>query len=177
MKLMVISDIHGLKTNLELIKEKYYKLKCDKLIVLGDIYYSSIRNTMLSVYDPEYIEEFLKGFKDNLICIRGNCDSEQDINRNYFVTTKTIENISIAGKNVYFTHGHIYNDENWNKRNTILIFGHYHVPFIKKIDETIFINPGSISLPRGGSNSSYLIIDNDKYTIFDVDGNILDEYK
>lgn len=36
MKIMFISDIHGIKTNLKLIKKKYDKFECEKLVVLGD---------------------------------------------------------------------------------------------------------------------------------------------
>ena len=39
MKIMFISDIHGIKTNLKLIKKKYDKFECEKLVVLGDLYY------------------------------------------------------------------------------------------------------------------------------------------
>ena len=38
MKVLVISDIHGIKTNLPLIKDRFIELKCELLIVLGDLY-------------------------------------------------------------------------------------------------------------------------------------------
>ena len=51
MKLMFISDIHGIKTNLAKIKERFEELNCDKLVVLGDLYYIGPRNKMIEGYD------------------------------------------------------------------------------------------------------------------------------
>jgi len=79
MRLMFISDIHGIKTNLPKIKERFEFLKCDKLVVLGDLYYIGPRNKMIEGYDIKYVQEFLSSFKDKLICVRGNCDSEVDL--------------------------------------------------------------------------------------------------
>ena len=78
MKFIVISDIHGIKTNLPKIKERFKKLECDKLIVLGDLFYIGPRNQMIEGYDIEYVKNFLNSFKDKIICIKGNCDSEVD---------------------------------------------------------------------------------------------------
>ena len=66
MRIMFISDIHGTKTNLELIKNRYEELKCEKLVVLGDLYYIGPRNKMNEGYDIKYVQEFLSSFKDNL---------------------------------------------------------------------------------------------------------------
>ena len=46
MRIMFISDIHGIKTNLDLIKRRYEELSCTKLVVLGDLYYICPRNIM-----------------------------------------------------------------------------------------------------------------------------------
>ena len=74
MRIMFISDIHGIKTNLDLIKRRYEELSCTKLVVLGDLYYIGPRNIMNDGYDINYVKDFLMDFKDNLICIRGNCE-------------------------------------------------------------------------------------------------------
>ena len=50
MKYMIISDIHGMTTNLQIIKDKLDD--CDKLIVLGDLYYPEFRNRLSPYYDP-----------------------------------------------------------------------------------------------------------------------------
>lgn len=44
-------------------------------------------------------------------------------------------------------------------KENIILCGHSHIPFIKKIDEKIVFNPGSVGCPYdGNSNSSYGII-------------------
>ena len=175
MKLMIISDIHGIKNNLEFIKEEFIKEKCDKLIVLGDLYYIGPRNKMMNDYDISYVEKFLESFKDKLICIQGNCDSEVDLEFSNFPIIKGLSIIKTDTKELFITHGHIFNETNWDRENTILIFGHYHIPFIKEIGNNLFINPGSISIPKDNHKPSYLIFEENKCTIYDIDKEIIAE--
>ena len=175
MKLMFISDIHGIKTNLEKVKEKFKELNCDKLVVLGDLYYIGPRNKMIEGYDIKAVESFLEAMKDKLICMRGNCDSEVDLMISNFPIMNDLSLIMTENHDLYITHGHIYNESNWMKENSILIYGHFHIPFIKKIETNYYINPGSISLPKEGYKPSYLIYDENKITIYDIDDNIIKE--
>ena len=170
---MFISDIHGIKTNLEKIRQKFLEFNCNKLVVLGDLYYIGPRNKMKDGYDIQYVKEFLESFKDKLICIRGNCDSEVDIMVSDFPIINELSMISIDEYDIYLTHGHIYNENNWNIENSILIYGHFHIPFIKEKDNKLFINPGSISLPKDNNNPTYLIYDNNKFTIYDINDKIV----
>lgn len=175
MKLMFISDIHGIKTNLEKVKEKFKELNCDKLVVLGDLYYIGPRNKMIEGYDIKAVESFLEAMEDKLICMRGNCDSEVDLMISNFPIMNDLSLIMTENHDLYITHGHIYNESNWMKENSILIYGHFHIPFIKKIETNYYINPGSISLPKEGYKPSYLIYDENKITIYDIDDNIIKE--
>ena len=173
MKILFISDIHGIKTNLEKIKERFNELKCDKLVVLGDLYYIGPRNKMIEGYDIKYVHEFLETFKDKLICIRGNCDSEVDITFSSFPIISELGIISTLNEDLYLTHGHIYNESNWKKTNSILIYGHLHIPFIKEIETNIYINPGSISLPKTEVGPTYLFFNEEEFIIYDLDDNII----
>lgn len=173
MKIIFISDIHGIKTNLDKVKEKFIKLNCDKLVVLGDIYYSYHGSIIDEEYDPEYINNFLESFKEKLICIRGNCDSELDVETSNFSIENGLKKITTIKNDLYITHGHIYNESNWEKTNSILIYGHLHKPFIKEIETNTYINPGSISLPRTSSSPTYLFYDEDSFTIYDLEDNII----
>lgn len=173
MRLMFISDIHGIKTNLPKIKERFEFLKCDKLVVLGDLYYIGPRNKMIEGYDIKYVQEFLSSFKDKLICVRGNCDSEVDLMVSDFPIVNELSLISTINEDLYLTHGHIYNESNWSKTNSVLIYGHLHIPFIKKIETNLYINPGSISLPKEDNPPSYLYYDEEKFIIYDINDNVL----
>ena len=174
MKLMFISDIHGISTNLSKIKEIFQKNHCDKLVVLGDLYYIGPRNQMIEGYNIKEVEEFLESLQDKLVCMRGNCDSDVDIMVSNFPIIENLSLIMMESKDIYITHGHIYNESNWNKENSILIYGHFHIPFIKKVETNYYINPGSISLPREG-RPTYLILEEEKATIYDVEDNIVAE--
>ncbi|MBE6147521.1 MAG: phosphodiesterase [Firmicutes bacterium] len=177
MKLLIISDIHGIKTNLDKIREVYIKEKCDKLVVLGDIYYIGPRNNMIPGYDINEVKKFLESFKEDIICLMGNCDSIIDKQITNFPMIPELEYIPLDGLNLYFTHGHTYNMDNYEKiiGNAVLIYGHLHIPFIKQSDNKYFINPGSISLPKDGNLPTYMIYENRKFTIYDIEDNLIEE--
>lgn len=173
MKLLFISDIHGIKTNLPKIKERFEELKCDKLVVLGDLYYIGPGNKMIEGYDITYVREFLESFKDKLICIKGNCDSEVDQVISNFPIVNDLGLIATINEDIYLTHGHLYNASNWNKTNSILIYGHQHIPFIKEIETNTYINPGSISLPKSEIGPTYLFYNEEEFIIFDINDQII----
>ena len=173
MKIIFISDIHGIKTNIELIEKKIKYEKFDKLVVLGDLFYNYYNS--LKDCDVSYIKDFLERYKDIIICLRGNCDFDNDLEILSFPIISPLEYLAVDNLDIYLTHGHIYNDNNWDKYNTILIFGHYHIPSIKKENNIIFINPGSISLPKKDYKPSYLVYENRKFTIYDIENTIVDE--
>ena len=59
----------------------------------------------------------------------------------------------------------------------ILLFGHTHSPLMKIINKKLFINPGSITYPRGLYNESYIIYENNKFKLIDLNSNkVLKEY-
>lgn len=175
MRYMILSDIHGIKTNLELIRKKFNDNKCDKLIVLGDLFYFGPKNMGNEEYDAKYVVDFLNSFKDKIICVKGNCDSSVDECVCEFPIISELGVITDDGRVFYITHGHIYNKDTWNKNNTILIYGHKHIPFIIEENDSLFINPGSISLPKENFPPTYMIFANNMFTIYDIFGNIIAE--
>lgn len=176
MKVMFISDIHGIKTNLEKIKIKFKSMNCDKLVVLGDLFYLGTGNNQKD-YDPCYVKEFLESFNDKLICTRGNCDSSKDLKNLKIHNIEELTLLKTINNDIYLTHGHIYNSSNWNRKNSILIYGHYHIPFIKHIESNTYISPGSISIARQNYKETYLIYDEEKFTIYDINDNkLIEEY-
>ena len=65
--------------------------------------------------------------------------------------------------NLYMTHGNrLYeiNSHTLEKNNAkIFVFGHTHQHLVEKIDDCYIFNPGSVSLPRDGTNGTYLVLD------------------
>ena len=80
----------------------------------------------------------------------------------------------INDKTFIFTHGHIYSEFNMPDKADYLVMGHTHRCGIKRVGDLVVANPGSISLPRGGSPHSYMII-SDKIIIKDIDGKEIEE--
>ena len=176
MKALVISDIHGSSYYAEKIKEIVGKENPDKIILLGDLYYHGPRNELSQEYAPMKVAEILNSFKDKLLVVKGNCDAEVDEMISDFKFEDHLL-LNINGKNIYFTHGHKYNIEVIPYEDfEILIYGHIHQGFIQEKEGYIFANPGSISLPKCGTEHSYLILEENKIILKDVEGNVLQEY-
>ena len=171
MKLLFISDIHGVPSTLEQTLAAGAALGYDKIVLLGDLLYHGPRNGVPNFYDPVRVASVLNGLKDKIVAVRGNCDAEVDQMMFEFPMMADYALLE-AGKETFFlTHGHLFNE--WKLPplgiGTVLAHGHTHVPELKKLDcgLTIF-NPGSISLPKGGSSRSYGYFDGEAlrhYTI------------
>ena len=176
MKVLVISDIHGSFYYAEKIKEIVEKENPDKIILLGDLYYHGPRNDLSQEYAPMKVAEVLNSLKDKLLVVKGNCDAEVD----EMISDFKFEDhylLDINGKKIYFTHGHKYNIEVIPYEDfEVLIYGHIHQGFIQEKEGYLFANPGSISLPKGGTEHSYLILEENKIVLKNVEGNVLQEY-
>lgn len=178
MKMLFISDIHGISDNLEYIERIIIDKKIDKLVVLGDLYYNDLPYTEENENKAQKVKDFLNKHKNILICMRGNCDSIVDVMSSEFLIIDGLSLIYIDDLNIYLNHGHIYN-KNKNKgfNKGILVYGHEHIPYIEKKDNMIYINVGSISLPRDGNDPTYMIYENKEFTIYDIYGNIVSNFR
>ena len=56
-----------------------------------------------------------------------------------------------------------------------MVSGHTHRGMILKDNGKYFLNPGSISRPRGDSDKSFMIIDDSGIYLKDLDNNIIDK--
>ena len=176
MKYIVASDIHGSVTFLEQLLKRFEKEQADKLILLGDLYYHGPRNPLPEGYNPMEVAKTLNKVKEYIYVIKGNCDAEVDEMISEFTFNQGLE-LTINNKNIYFTHGHKYNEDNIKENTDILIFGHFHTGFIKEKNNQIFINVGSITLPKNNTAHSYLVIDNNNLILKDLEGNLIDSIK
>ena len=78
MKYMIASDIHGSAYYCEKLLEAYDREGADRLLLLGDLLYHGPRNDLPKDYAPKKVIEMLNAKKDELICVRGNCEAEVD---------------------------------------------------------------------------------------------------
>lgn len=176
MKILVISDIHGSNYYAEKIVEIYKRENAERIILLGDLYYHGPRNPLPKDYNPIEVCKKLNALKDVLKCVKGNCDAEVDEMISEFKFEDMIKE-EINGKKFMFTHGHKYNIDNVPENVDVLVYGHFHTGFIKEKDGMIFVNSGSISLPKNDTSNSYLIIEENKLMLKDIERNVIDEKK
>ncbi len=176
MKILFISDIHGITTNLNVIEKIMTEGNIDKLVCLGDLYYPGPSYDNKYEIDSKGVFNFLMKYQEKLICMMGNCDSLVDIKASDFPIGSGVSLINTDGLDIYITHGNEYNFEKDRKfnRKGILVYGHEHISYIKKKDNMIYINVGSISLPRNDNNPTYAVYEKKKITIYDINKNVVD---
>ena len=174
MKLLIFSDIHGITNNLNVIEHEMNN-NVDKLVCLGDLYYSGPTYDKIYAVDSKKVHEFLSKYQDKLICMKGNCDSLVDIKASDFPISDGVSLVCVDGLDIYLTHGNEYSYDKNRKfnRKGILIYGHEHTPYIKQEGDMIYVNVGSISLPRNDV-ATYAIYENKNITIYDINQNIID---
>ena len=172
MKYLIASDLHGSSSSAAFLIDRFNELNCDKLILLGDILYHGPRNDLPLNYNPKEVIALLNPMAFNIIAINGNCDAEVDQMVLKFQLHKTID-LTLNNIEFHLEHGH-HLDEYDNSRYAI-IYGHTHIKRIEKIDNNVFLNPGSITIPKDGKLGSYMILDDNELSLFDTDNTLLDK--
>ncbi len=126
-------------------------------------------------YNPKKCIELLNQYSDIIEAVNGNCDAEVDqMVLNFNIQTPHFT--SINNKMVYLCHGHHLDMVDKNAK--IVLYGHTHISIIEKVDEVLYINPGSISIPKGDKVHSFGIInDLNEFTIYDFNYNVKDKIK
>ncbi len=178
MKLMFASDIHGSAYYCNKIKEIYEKENCEKLVLLGDLLYHGPRNDLPKDYNPKEVIKILNSMKDEILCVRGNCDCEVDQMVLEFPIMAEYIFLYLDKKAVFITHGHKFNSSNLPplKNGDILIHGHTHIQAVEKNENYIYINPGSVSIPKNGNENSYMIYSDKKFEIKNLDMETIKEF-
>ena len=171
MRLMIASDIHGSALYCRQMLDAYEREGADRLLLLGDILYHGPRNDLPEGYAPKEVIAMLNPVKDNLLCVRGNCDTEVDqmvLDFPILADYCFLELPDGAGGtfSVFATHGHVHHPASLPplKDGDILLNGHTHIPACEEIMDMDghtyrYLNPGSVSIPKGGSAHSYMIFE------------------
>lgn len=129
---VVLSDSHYDRESIKSIKEKYGKT-ASAIFHCGD---SELPSS----------DEIWSG----ITVVRGNCDYDEGY-PDYLIK-------EIEGKRILLAHGHLFyvglGLESYSyfaeeKGVNIALFGHIHQPVAQKINKILYLNPGSVSQPRG----------------------------
>lgn len=174
MKYLIMSDIHGALPALQRVLDFYTENKCDMLCILGDILNFGPRNGLPEGLDPKGIAERLNAMAEQIVAVRGNCDSEVDQMLLDFPIMSDYALLVQDGKRIFLTHGHKYNEDSGANLAVDAIFcGHTHLWKLEKIDGVTVCNTGSITFPKGENPPTFAVLDNDLLTVYRLDGVVL----
>ena len=165
MKFLIASDIHGSAYYCDLLLKAIATEKADRVLILGDILYHGPRNDLPECYAPKKVIEMLNPLKDKLLCVRGNCDTEVDQMVLDFPILADYSVIPVGDRLIYATHGHNFNENNLPpiSKGDILLNGHTHVSKCVEHSDFIYINPGSVSIPKEDTPHSFMTLKEGKF--------------
>ena len=103
MKLMFASDIHGSAHYCRQMLDAFAREGAETLVLLGDLLYHGPRNDLPEGYAPKEVITMLNGVCDNLLCVRGNCDTEVDQMVLGFPILADYAILYLGGRRVYIT--------------------------------------------------------------------------
>lgn len=176
MKWMIASDLHGSAKYARLLTEAYAREGADRLLLLGDILYHGPRNDLPPDYDPKQVIALLSPLKERIFCVRGNCDTEVDQMVLPFPILADYCLLESRNRLIYGTHGHIYNLQNPPPLapGDVLLCGHTHIPANQEQDGLLYLNPGSVSIPKENSPHSYMTLEEGLFQWKGLDGRVYD---
>ena len=166
MKLIIASDIHGSAYWCDKLCQLVEQEQPDKLILLGDLLYHGPRNDLPRDYAPKQVIPMLSQWQDKILAVRGNCEAEVDQMVLPFPCMADYAQLMADGKTFYMTHGHHSNPEQLPPlpEGSIFLSGHTHVKLDVVKNGIRCLNPGSVSIPKDGSNSC-LIYENGEFRV------------
>lgn len=168
MRIIIASDIHGSEKSTERLKELVTSKNPDLLVLLGDLLYHGPRNDLPESYCPKKVIPILSELKDKIIAVRGNCEAEVDQMVLPFSCMSDSNLLVADGKRIFLTHGHIWSYEKHPDNIDVFMQGHTHIPLLKRENGIIYLNPGSVSIPKGKSGMSYALWDQDRIELRDL---------
>lgn len=179
-KWLIASDIHGDATCAGRLLERYRESGAERLILLGDLLYHGPRNELPAGYAPKKVISLLNEAKDEILCVRGNCDAEVDGMVLAFPIMADYAWLCADELNFFATHGHHFHLDALPplRRGDILLHGHTHVPVAQRFGEdNWYVNPGSVSIPKENSPRSCILYENRTVTFFDLFGDAYREIR
>lgn len=177
MKWMIASDLHGSVYYCEKLLEAIKREKPGRILLLGDILYHGPRNDLPKGYDPKAVTAALNPLKNQILCVRGNCDTEVDQMVLDFPILADYCVLDLGERAAIAAHGHHYSMESLPpmKAGDLFLQGHTHVPGHWVKDGILCLNPGSVSIPKEQSWHGYLMLDQKEAVWKDLDGIVKDQ--
>ena len=180
MKLLIASDLHGSAPACRKLLDIFAASGAERLILLGDLLYHGPRNNLPEGYDPKAVIAMLSEYADKLFCVRGNCDTEVDQMVLPFPILAETALLFVDGRTWFAAHGHRAGANPTAKdlpklpAGSVVLTGHTHIPVLETNQNGILLlNPGSVSIPKGGFAPSYATYEDGSFVVVSLDGEIL----
>ncbi|MET3697353.1 hypothetical protein SAMN05877753_105259 [Bacillus oleivorans] len=151
MKYIIVSDSHGLTRELEQVVRAFPDV--DGYIHCGD--------SELNTDHPAILP---------YTAVNGNCDWNGNFPDEQTIYKQT--------HRFFITHGHLYNVKTTllnlhykalEKGASIVCFGHSHLVGAEMIDGILYLNPGSLRLPRGRKERTFMVLEiEDKQAVVSI---------
>ena len=162
MKWLIASDLHGSALYGRQLLEAFDREGAGRLLLLGDLLYHGPRNDLPGGYGPKEVIFMLNERKEQIFCVRGNCEAEVDQMVLGFPVMAEYCLLEAAGRLIFATHGHKYHLDAPPAlgAGSVLLHGHTHVP-AKTLTAAglLYLNPGSVSIPKEDSPRGYLTLE------------------
>ena len=158
-KLLVTADVHGSYGTWLTLKSLLGP--DDALVVAGDLFGTRFPHHGSPDYQPDLIRKELADFKHPLYFVYGNCDKPA-------FSPGYEENLTFQfmGQTIYLHHGHRPLRQ-LPFCSGIIIQGHTHVSMLDQDDKILFLNPGSLTVPRDGL-FTYATINNIEINLINI---------
>ncbi|MBQ7220606.1 MAG: phosphodiesterase [Synergistaceae bacterium] len=173
MNIMIASDIHGSAKYCRELMSAFEREKPDRILLLGDLLYHGPRNSLPGDYDTKETAAMLNGIRGRVMCVRGNCDAEVDQLMLDFPIMAEYCLLYVKGRVIFATHGHVFNTQTPPalSEGDILLHGHTHIPAWEGFGRgSIYVNPGSVSIPKKDSRHSYMMLNDEGFIWKDLSG-------
>ena len=174
MKLLIASDLHGSYYYASRMADCFEMTNADRLILLGDILYHGARNPLPRDYSPKDTAQLLNKYADRITAVKGNCDSAVDQTVLDFSLDLVSKVIYDKDRAFFLTHGDIITQDSISGllEGDVFISGHTHVTEMREKSRILFLNPGSMAVPKS-EKSAFILYDdgefrfyNEKNTVF-----------
>jgi len=141
MRILVMSDTHGDINRMDQVRQHVGKV--DAVFHSGDSELEANHESLMDAF-----------------VVSGNCDWDSSFPNEVFT--------EVAGNRIFMTHGHLFQVKSTmmplstraqELAADVVLFGHSHLLGAELVNHTLFVNPGSLSFPRGRKEKSYAIIE------------------
>lgn len=172
-KIGILSDTHGSLPAWQAALKLFGG--AEAVLHAGDVLYHGPRNPLPRGYTPADLAAALRAYEGNLTIARGNCDADVDqmVLDRRFAPCVTLE---WRGKKILMMHGDnfpLFRRLALDYKADLAVSGHTHVASAVRESGTLFLNPGSTTLPKGKDAAGAAVVSERRIAIFTLDGGLL----